>query len=171
MVEQYYSRILPLSDIKNPKIQLAYDYWLEVRNGREMPARADLRPEDMKDVLGEVAMIDVSYDPRDFRYSLFGTTIAGVYGYDMTGKSVRQLKPEGAVEIIWSILEEVLETRTPGFHAIGFEIDCRRIEYERLTLPLSSGGRRIDKLLSVAQSLAEFRKEYEKEVDLPQPIS
>ena len=165
MAEQYYSRILPLSDIKSPNIQLAYDYWLTCRGERELPARADLRPEDMKGILGTVSLVDVLSDPLDFRYALFGSVVAEEYGYDMTGKSVRKLRPPEIGALICSLFEEAHQARKPRLHAVGFESASQRLEFERLILPLSSDGGRIDKFMSVNEHLKKFSRELEEELE------
>jgi hypothetical protein len=165
MDEQYYSRILPLSGIKSPNIQLAHDYWLTCRGEREMPARADLRPEEMKGFLGTVSLVDVHADPLDFRYSLFGTVVAEEYGFDMTGKSARTFRPPEIGALIWSLFEEAHQARMPRLHAVGFESATQRLEFERLILPLSSDGGHIDKFMSVNEHLKKFSRELEEELE------
>ncbi len=165
MAEQYYNRILPLADIKSPNIRLAYDYWLACRGGREMPARADLRPEDMKGFLGTVSLVDVQADPLDFRYSLFGSVVAEEYGFDMTGRSVRKLRPPEIGALLWSLFEEAHRARAPQLHMVGFESATQRREFERLILPLSSDGDRIDKFMSVNEPLKKFSRELEDELE------
>ncbi len=165
MAEQYYNRILPLADIKSPNIRLAYDYWLTCRGGREMPARADLRPEDMKGILGTVSLVDVHADPLDFRYSLFGSVVAEEYGFDMTGKSARTFRPPEIGALIFSLFEEAYQARVPRLHTVGFESDSQRLEFERLILPLSSDGGRVDKFMSVNEHLKKFSQELEDELE------
>ena len=165
MAAQYYSRILPLSDIKSANIQTAYDYWLTRRGERDMPARADLRPEDMKGILGTVSLVDVLSDPLDFRYSLFGSVVAEEYGFDMTGKSARTFRPPEIGELIFSLFEEAHRARAPRLHTVGFESATQRLEFERLILPLSSDGHRVDKFMSVNEHLKKFSQELEDELE------
>lgn len=165
MAEQYYSRILPISDIKNANIRLAHDYWLACRGGREMPARADLRPEDMRGFLGSVSLVDVHTDPLDFLYALFGTVVAEEYGFDMTGKSAGTFRPPEIGALIWSLFEEALRAREPCLHMVGFESASQRREFERLILPLSSDGKHIDKFMSVNEPLKKFSRELEEELE------
>lgn len=165
MAEQYYSRVLPLTDIKSANIQLAYDYWLTRRGVRDMPARADLRPEDMKGFLGTVSLVDILPDPLDFRYALFGSVVAEEYGFDMTGKSARTFQPPEIGALIWSLFEDAYRARVPSLHAIGFESATQQLEFERLILPLSPDGERIDKFMSVNEPLKKFSKELEEELE------
>ncbi len=167
MNHRFISRLLPLEDARSPHIISAHHYWLGLRGEREMPSRADVRPEDMRKILGNIMMVEVTYDPVHFRYALFGTYITASYGYDMTGKSVRELKPEGMNDLVWSLYEEALDARVPLVHAIGIETPAERVEFERVTLPLSSDGQTIDRFVGVSDYTAEFQKKIEELIEMP----
>ncbi|MEE8545135.1 MAG: PAS domain-containing protein, partial [Alphaproteobacteria bacterium] len=49
-----------------------YRYWSDKRRDRSMPARADLAVPELKPWLGFLNLVDVSHDPLDFRYRVFG---------------------------------------------------------------------------------------------------
>lgn len=121
----------------------------------------------MLKILGNIMMIEVTHDPVNFRYALFGTDIAASYGYEMTGKSVRELKPEGMNDLVWSLYEEALDARVPLVHAIGIETPTKRVEFERVTLPLSSDGQTIDRFVSVSDYTAEFQNIIRELIEMP----
>jgi len=153
---------LPLAGIKSPKLLWVYDYWHACRGDFEMPARSNLQPEQMRPVLGNVMLVDVIDDPLDLRYSLFGSNIAASHGHDYTGQSVRDLMPAQFAEVIWAQYTEVIEAQHPLVHRIIFENDFRSSNYERITLPLSADGERVDKLLAVS----EFESRFWQSVDM-----
>ena len=164
MRSRFSSQELPLSGLRSPKLVRAHDYWRDKRGSRAMPSRADLHPEEMAEILGSIMLLDVSYDPLDFRYTLFGSEIAEQYGDDCTGKSVREIQPEGFNDLVWNIYEDALAVAGPIVHRIAFETKTRRVHFERLALPLSGDGSRIDKFLSVSEYQKEFWQRVEDEI-------
>lgn len=72
-----------------PRIRRAYEYWNGKRQGRRMPARADIDPSEIKDLLPGILLINVAHDPLHMIYRLVGTDEVEARGYDPTGKNVR----------------------------------------------------------------------------------
>ncbi len=171
MQSRFSSRELPLSGLRSPKLVRAHDYWQDKRGSRAMPSRTDLHPEEMTEILGSIILLDVSYDPLDFRYALFGSEIAEQYGYDCTGQSVREIQPEGFNRLIWNICEDALAVAGPIVHRIAFETETRRVHFERLALPLSGDGSRIDKFFSVSEYQKEFWQRVEDEIGAPAAVA
>ena len=93
LMNQFTGESLPLTDLRHPLLCNVYDYWCLRKGDRELPSRKDISPEDMKDYLARAMLIDVSYQPLDFVYRVFGSGIARAHGKDYTGKSVSQLEP------------------------------------------------------------------------------
>ena len=75
-------------EIRTAILQRLYRDWDSRRGGREFPARADFDVLDFKYVIGQLALIDVTYDPLRFRFRLHGTGISQRVGYEMTGKEL-----------------------------------------------------------------------------------
>lgn len=63
-------------------------YWDAKRDGRKMPARADLDPAEFADLLPYVVLTDVLGTPPYLRYRLVGTRQAALRGRDPTGQPV-----------------------------------------------------------------------------------
>ncbi len=72
-----------------PRIRRAYEYWDGKRQGRRMPARRDIDPSEIKDLLPGILLINVLHDPLQLTYRLVGTDEVEARGYDPTGKDVR----------------------------------------------------------------------------------
>ena len=69
-------------------------YWSELAGARAMPRAKEIDALEMRPALGYINLLDVLDDGEDFRYRVFGSIIAAVAGYDMTGRNVSALKTE-----------------------------------------------------------------------------
>jgi len=157
-MNQFTGESLPLTDLRHPLLCNVYDYWCLRKGDRELPSRKDISPEDMRDYLARAMLIDVSYQPLDFVYRVFGSGIARAHGKDYTGKSVGQLEPLEFSTLVWDQYLDVVNGREPRLHGVTFSWEARFEKYQRLTLPLSSDGSVIDKLLAVSIEDRKFWK-------------
>ncbi len=129
------------------KLQRLMDYWQGKRGERDMPARADIDPSDIPDLLPNIYLIDVSYDPDVYRFRLAGTEIVRIFCEEVSGKTTDQLEMVALRSLLRSHYEEVIEARGPVAADDAF-VDRRKSHaYDWLLLPLSSGGRVVDMLL------------------------
>jgi hypothetical protein len=147
---------LPLTELQHPMLRTAYDYWFLKKGDRELPSRKDISPEEMKAYLANVMLIDVSYDPLDFVYRVFGSGVGRAQGKDYTGKSVRHLEPAEFSSLVWHQYLEAVSRRTPCLHRVVFSSEAKYEKYQRVTLPLSSDGVIVDKLLAVSIEDGKF---------------
>jgi len=125
-----------------------YHDWMDRRGDREFPSRSDFDPYALKYVLGNLALIDVLYDPLRFRFRLHPTNMVFRLGVDLTGKFIDEMADQRHVLLAKEQFTEVVETRRPvvqSHHAV--ETDHRVWNCEILVLPLSSEGSRIDMLM------------------------
>jgi hypothetical protein len=67
-------------------------YWSELAGARTMPCTKEIDALEMRPALGYINLLDVIEGGEDFRYRVFGSIIAAVAGYDMTGRTVSALK-------------------------------------------------------------------------------
>src|ERR1700709_228256 len=66
-----------------------FAYWCSLREGARLPARRrHLAPCGMKRLLPTISLIDVAREPLEFRMRLAGTGLYGVYGREITGRSL-----------------------------------------------------------------------------------
>ena len=63
--------------------------WESKRKGAALPARRDLEPFEIKELLPYVILVDVSYPGPEFFYRLVGTQEVEFRGYDPTGRPVK----------------------------------------------------------------------------------
>jgi hypothetical protein len=134
-----------------------YRYWSDKRRGRSMPARADLKVPELRPWLGYVNLVEVSRDPLDFRYRVFGTHIAEAIGIDLTGESISQ-NPNGVAELRQGY-EEVVERKAPLYQVhemAGFKGAFR---HHRILLPLSDDDETVNMVLVLSYPLARPAKD------------
>lgn len=152
----YSGKSLPLTDLRGARLVQAYDYWCARRGARRFPARGDIAPEDMRSFLAQVLLIDVSHEPLDFVYRVFGSGIAAAHGADLTSKSVAAIRPPEFAMVIREQYEEVIARRVPVLHQVVYSPRRHHIDYLRITMPLSTDGETIDMLLAVSAESGAF---------------
>jgi len=146
-----------------PDLVLALEYWESKRRGRTAPARADIDPLDIPDLLPRIMLADVFRDTAgglDFRYRLSGTGIGRTHGSELTGRGPLDLRPPAYGALIDSHYRQAVERRRPLAHRITLRTSRQTCAYARIILPLATDGETIDKLLMVdsdsENSLHEF---------------
>jgi PAS domain len=86
-----------------------YEYWLRKGAGRAMPARADIDPLDIPQLLANVFLIDVvPGTPRRFRFRLVGTRITELEG-EMTTRFLDEFVPGAAGTAMARHYEDTVE--------------------------------------------------------------
>jgi hypothetical protein len=132
-------------------------YWQDKRAGRRFPARADIDPLELRRFIGDISLIDVRRAPLDFVYRIAGTRLAGDAGYDLTGRSVREIRPAAWADFVFEQLSEALAAATPRLHRIELRVGGDAISYLRLTLPLGQDDT-VSMLLTLSERPHGFRE-------------
>src|SRR3954466_7522006 len=71
-----------------PKLRQLYDYWERKRAGRRWPKRSDVDPVEMRFALGNIDLVEITYDPIVFFFRISGSNIDRDEGFNMQGKSL-----------------------------------------------------------------------------------
>lgn len=131
-----------------------FEYWLSRRSGRRWPRRADIDPLDIPQLLPGVVLLDVVGAPPRFRKRLVGSTIVQKEGLDTTGRWLDDcVNPLVRDEILRQHLEAV-EAPEGCCYTVEFAGDDGKLySYQRLLLPLSGDGERVDMLFGGARFL------------------
>ena len=148
----HYSRTTDLAEFRSraaPETLAFYDYWDAKRQGRLMPARADLDPVEMVSWLKCIQIIEVYHNPRRLKYRLVGELEVESRGFNPTGRWVE----DGFIGI----------SKDDVLHNYNTVIDGRSLLYdwgeyacgdgylrwqETIFLPLSSDGDLIDRVIT-----------------------
>jgi hypothetical protein len=125
-----------------------YRYWITKRAGRSMPARRDLNPADIPNLLPSLIIVDKVDD--QFRYRLVGTAAAREIGRDPTGSILASYAstPESGAAAR-AIHERVFTTARSVFVSGEFKVTSGAIvNMSLLTVPLSDDGTDVNMAVS-----------------------
>ena len=125
-----------------------FGYWAALRRGARLPARRDIDPAGFKRLLPAVSLTDVRRDPFDFRIRLAGTALYGVYGREITGRSLSEVYASSAADYWRGELSKVAQEGRPsaGVHNLGWR-GASHLSILWLRLPLASDGETVDMIL------------------------
>lgn len=117
------------------------DYWQSLPKTEGVAEVMKVDPMQIAGALGSVMLIDVVDDGRDFRYAIYGSRIAEISGFDMTGKWLSDIPTSSPIATFFhsGYLGVVRHRRrlftihqAPANIMIGF--------WHRLILPLGQAG-------------------------------
>lgn len=135
----------------NP-LEQGLDYWDSNRAGRRMPARRDIEPTGILDLLPYVVFIDVEREPLEFRCRLVGTAIAARFGHDHTGVRFGAPSQQGQGSEVWSAALRILEEKRPIVSHIPHVGFNRWIQnYRDVSMPLSENNDVVNMIFGVLQ--------------------
>jgi hypothetical protein len=130
--------------LHSPTLHRLYDYWRGKWHGDLLPGRQDIDPIDFSYALGDIALVDVLYEPLRFRFRLDGTRHVEHFGVDMTGQMLEAFPESKMRQTIYESYRVIVETRQPQRHYRDLTADGRPFRYEALLMPLAADGKKID---------------------------
>jgi hypothetical protein len=127
-----------------------YAYWYAARGRRLMPAREDIDPAALRDILPHIVMVDVEREPLRFRYRLVGTYVTGISGRDITGLYADATTFPERLEEVVSPYRMVVEHRAPvGKYGQARWVPNRPwVRLETLLLPLGTTDDAVEIILA-----------------------
>jgi hypothetical protein len=134
-------------EIATPQLRKLYEWWCAHRIEGKLPSRRQIDPLDLKFLLGNLLIIDVSYNPLRFRFRLFGSELATRLRCDWSGKPLDTYPNAEFRQHLQKIWEEAVTVGQPIANTRRMILDGRSYRYDGLILPLSSDGEKIDALL------------------------
>jgi len=98
-------------------------------------------PQRLRSVLGYLMLVDPGKGPNDFRYTLYGSKIAAVAGFDMTGKTVWDVATTSAIRMLFvACYRAVRALRRPLYTIHRAPPNITTSHWHRLILPLGQDG-------------------------------
>src|ERR1700761_4174361 len=136
----------PVSAVRAHEEMLAY--WASRPAGGRPPGGAPIHPQHIKRHLPTVSLIDVIDDPRDYRLRLAGTGLYGVYGQEITGRTLEDVYAGPAAAYWRGELDKICDSRRPGVgvHSLAWR-GAAHLSILWLRMPLASNGRDVDMIL------------------------
>lgn len=139
---------LDLASSDERSFRFLIEYWQNKHRGGKLPGRKAIDPVELKPVLPQLILIDVEREPLDFRYRLAGTLTYDIFGFDLTGRRVRDIPPPDWGDTVWRSLAELVETRQPQYVRLDFTTEEGNVRsYRVLRLPLAEDGVTVDCVL------------------------
>ena len=139
-----------LARIRSPKIAQVLRYWQGLRGGRELPARTDIDPTEIKSTLPHIMITGVFHEPFRVFYRLVGTEIVHWAGLDFTNRFADELIFDDDGRDWTDYYRAVIDARKPAYGLTDWMVESRvPLWVESLICPLSSDGRTIDRCIAI----------------------
>ena len=127
-----------------------FDLWNTLRGDQFAANYADFNISDLdNDIIPKCAVVNVTPGGADFIYRFWGTHLATISNVEITGKSVRELKPQSLADATIAAYTSVLQARTATVTTIHLQEVYSVIgKTISLRLPMSSNQKSIDVIFS-----------------------
>lgn len=135
------------TDLRLPPHRCLYDYWRKAPRDGRVARIGSIDPADIRGALGYVMILTVVDGGRDFRYSLYGSRIATVSGFDMTGRHLSDLPTTDPIRDFF--LSNYRLAVEENIHLYAVNLAPQHItvgEWHRLILPVGTADG-VDRLL------------------------
>lgn len=127
---------LPLEELR-----LTLRYWQSLPQVGGVANVMKIDPYKLRRALGYLMLIDVGKGQNDFRYALYGTKIAEVAGFDMTGKTVWDIATSSAVQTFFAACYRAIRARPCPLYTVHMAPpQITASHWHRLILPLGESG-------------------------------
>lgn len=133
-VEFFESDDISAGFLNNRPIAALWEYWQSKRGSEPVLRKSDIDPIELRFGLGHLVMLERLAD-GDFVYRLFGSLLAEIAGFDMTGLCVSNFKGLVA-QYHRGTYERCIERGRPIYTLHRAESQCNGRVWERLLLPL-----------------------------------
>ncbi|MBV8222399.1 MAG: PAS domain-containing protein [Candidatus Eremiobacteraeota bacterium] len=127
--------------MKHPSSRTLYAYWDRLRAGRAAPERGELDPGAIRNILGDVMILEVG-GPNRYAVRLAGTRICSLMGRELRDRGFVEAFAAGDWPEVYALLDTVVKTANPAVASVVGETEDRRMLGLELTvLPLRHHGR------------------------------
>jgi hypothetical protein len=137
-----------IDDLRPVQLHFLLHHWNALKGTQPYPRGAQIDPLQLQPALGFIALVDVVDRGADFRYRLFGSKIAYVSGFDVTGRLVSQHPASPyIVEFSLAAYRAVLRRGEPMATVHSPPPAVSTTVWHRLILPLAGEGGAIERFL------------------------
>lgn len=138
-----------IEQITSLRIRRLHAYWSGLRISDRLPRRTEIAPDQIKDLLPNLMIVDVEHAPLRFRYRLVGTKVVEYNGVEFTGRYLGEIGWPEEAELLASYVG-VVENRSPVYGSLSWGLvggGTGRCEFARL--PLSDNGDVVTQILAM----------------------
>jgi hypothetical protein len=120
-----------------PAMRFLMDYWRDNAPAGTLPHLKQIDPAELRPALGYLMLLDAVDGGRDYRYRLYGSIVASVSGFDMTGKLLSEHPASAYVtEFAIASYRAALRRRAPVYTERSPVGAVQAIRWQRIALPL-----------------------------------
>ncbi len=136
-------------------IAFALHYWDQIRGKNNFPAKADVDPDQLRDLWPFVFLVDLGDSPESSVVTYGGDAIADFCGCNPSGQSAADCFPPAVWDRMMYLFGAALKQRQPLGTSDSFTLgDGRDIIYRSVIMPLSDDQGEVTSLLGVIKSKA-----------------
>lgn len=146
---------LKVDEIEQATLRFLFAYWSRLAQADALPLATRIDPIEMRPALGYVMLLEVVDGGRDFRYRVFGTEIAEVSGFDMTGRLLSEHRASPyIVEFALAAYRAAVVRRGPLFTEHWPSGTRHTASWQRLVLPLTNLSGEVVRFLAATVPLS-----------------
>ena len=151
--ERFHQEIA-LNDIHSATVQRGLALWNRARGDRRFPARADVTPRMLSDLLRHTTLARVLEDGPDYELRIVGDALVQMQGRSFQGMSLSEidLVLPGHGSAVRAVYDEVCKRRAPlavrGWYTR--QADKHTVFQESLVVPLGNREGTVDHILAFA---------------------
>jgi PAS domain len=136
-------------DLTVAPLRFLHSFWAEHSGAGRIPHARSIDALKLRPALGYIAVLEPSADASDFRYRVFGSIIAAVSGFDMTGRFFSAHPASSYIrDFHLAAYRAVMRRRSPIATVHRPPASLSMTTWKRLVLPLADDEGRIIRLLS-----------------------
>jgi hypothetical protein len=136
------------AEARAPENRFLLDFWRGHAQGGEVAPVSAIDPIQMQPALGHVVVLEPMADGRDFRYRLYGSVLADVAGFDMTGKPVSAHPATWYIVSFTLALYQALLQRRGTVLASYAPVALYAASWERALLPFALPDGQITRIIA-----------------------
>ena len=140
-----------IEEVPSTRARRMHQYWLDKKGARAMPARSDIDPSEIKDLLPNVILTRLEYEPFRVLYKLIGTRAVENAGIDYSGRYLDQIDFVSEFGTDWpAIYRGIADDKVPLYGLCQIRFTDGVIKpYVCAMFPLSNDGERVDQVLAI----------------------
>ena len=140
-----------IDDVPSSRARRMHAYWTAKKGDRLLPARADMEPSEMKDLLPHVILTRLEYEPFRVLYKLVGTRAVENAGMDYSGRYLDELDFVSEFGTDWpATYRAIARDKVPVFGLCKIKFTDGVIKpYVVAMFPLSTDGVTVDQVLAI----------------------
>jgi hypothetical protein len=126
-----------LDHVSEDTMRFLAQYWRDIAHAGTLPHIKRIDPVELRPALGYVLLLDAIEGGHDFRYRLYGSIVARVSGFDMTGKKLSEMPVSTYVrEFGIASYRAALQRREPVYTERNPVGAAHTTSWQRIALPL-----------------------------------